>query len=137
VAVLHAANLGDSGFWVLRMIGEEGRARMSVAHKSRSQSHSLNCPYQVLLYVCMDIYMCVYMCMCMWMSCISHAPSHAPSHTHLINRTRCCYKCVWIYLCAYISMYMWMSCSGKRRHGGIAHNIVCFIGLFCKRELSL
>jgi len=99
VAVLHAANLGDSGFWVLRMEGEEGRARISVAHKSRSQSHSFNCPYQVLLYKCMVIYMRVYICMYMW---VSRIRSHAPSHTHLIDRTRCCYKFVWIYICVCI-----------------------------------
>ena len=32
-ALLHAANLGDSGFYVLRMLSQGSRARMSFAHR--------------------------------------------------------------------------------------------------------
>lgn len=46
-ATLNAANLGDGGFWVLRARGEGSRARLGIAARSRAQSHSFNCPFQL------------------------------------------------------------------------------------------
>lgn len=42
--VLHAANLGDSGFCVLRPRAD---GRMGIAQKLRMQQHSYNCPFQL------------------------------------------------------------------------------------------
>ena len=44
---LHAANIGDSGYWVLRVRGEGTGARLAIAQRSRPLSHSFNCPYQL------------------------------------------------------------------------------------------
>jgi hypothetical protein len=46
-ASLNAANLGDGGFWILRSRGEGLHARLGIAARSRAQSHSFNCPFQL------------------------------------------------------------------------------------------
>lgn len=43
-SVLRAANLGDSGYWVLR---RSERGTLRIVHRSRSQQHAFNCPYQL------------------------------------------------------------------------------------------
>ena len=47
--VLRAANLGDSGYWLLRphVDMRTGKRRWRVAHKSRAQQHGYNYPYQL------------------------------------------------------------------------------------------
>lgn len=42
--VLRAANLGDSGFWVLR---PRAGGRLGIAHKAKQQQHAYNCPFQL------------------------------------------------------------------------------------------
>lgn len=42
--VLRAANLGDSGFWVLR---PRAAGRLGIAHKAKPQQHAYNCPFQL------------------------------------------------------------------------------------------
>lgn len=42
--VLRAANLGDSGFWVLR---PRPAGRLGIAHKAKPQQHAFNCPFQL------------------------------------------------------------------------------------------
>lgn len=41
---LRAANLGDSGYWLLR---RSARGTLAIAHRSASQQHGFNCPYQL------------------------------------------------------------------------------------------
>jgi hypothetical protein len=46
-SLLHAVNVGDSGFWVLRVGGPAAHRRLRIVHQSRALVHAFNFPFQL------------------------------------------------------------------------------------------